>query len=488
MTDKVVTYSATKTGEEFHADRSFFKLMFGPVSCGKSVACVANEFAYFKQQAPSSDGIRYTRTAIIRNSYRQLKSTTIKTWCHWFPESVFGKVKWDSPITHHIKFDDVDAEVMFMPIENENDLDNLKSLELTRAYINEAQYMPKSVITTCLERVGRFPHKNSGAVATYPGVVADTNPPSTKHWMFELEKKLPSNYKVFHYDSAVIKVAYKPAGIESAVSRDGTVYINNPQADYLQNIADINYYLRQIPGLSDEEVKVTCMGQYGFTRAGKPVYTDYNDTLHYINERITYNPHEKLVIGWDFGNTPACSLLQLQPNGSIAQIYEFCSEDFGIEKLALDLVIPVLNIKFKGWQNDYLSFGDPSGMAGNQVTYEKKTCIGALNSLGIRTRPASTNSPDLRMGAVSYFLRKTSNGKGGFFLTMDCQTSREGMLGDYQFEKIQLATVEESIKPKPLKNFSSHICEATQYAMLWYHEMATRSIRGDSPSISTKIY
>lgn len=481
------------------------KMLFGPVSCGKSVASCADIFAAMVLQKPSSDGVRYTRIAVIRNSYRQLKSTTIKTWLHWFPESIYGKIKWNSPITHHLRFThdlygQIDSEIMFMPIESENDIGNLKSLELTRAYINECQYLPEIVLTTCLERVGRYPHKNSGASPTYKCVIADTNPPSTKHWMYRLEEKLPSNYKFFHYDSAVVKVDRIPDHlkctklvdgkhyVQSAISRDGTSYISNPEADYLQYLAEPDYYLNQIPGLTDEEVRVTCMGQYGFTRAGKPVYPDYIDSIHFVNHKIQYNPREKLVMGWDFGLTPACALLQVQNDGSIAQIYEFTSDDFSIEKLAKDVVIPILNLKFSGWQNDYLSFADPSGTSFNQVTYDRRSCISALNQLGIRTKPAKTNNPDLRAGAVSHFLRKSHNGRGAFVITPDSPQTREGMLGDFQFEKIILGTTEESTKAKWLKNFSSHICEAQQYAMLYFHEMVSRSTVSDSPSISTRIY
>lgn len=483
-----ITYNPNTTAEQFHADNSFFRLLFGPVRCGKSVANCQEVFIRAAAQMAANNGVRYARAAIIRNTYPQLKSTTIKTWTHWFPEEHLGKIKYDSPISHHIKFRGIDLEVLFLAIESENDLGKLKSLELTYAYINELQYLPRIVLNTCLERINSYPHKNTGAKITFGGVFADTNPPSTRHWLYKMENNLPDNFKVFHYAPAVKRVTSIPSNAAHAVSRDGTIYINNPDADYIENLPDKRYYLNLIPALSDEEVKVSCEGNYGFTRSGKPVYTDYNDLMNFVPHSIAYDPEETLVLGWDFGLTPACVLLQMQRDGRIAQIFEFTSEDMGIEKLAIDYVIPTLHRRFKGWERDYKSFADPAGNQGNQVTYTKRTPIQALNQLGIRTQAARTNDLDIRIGAVSYFLRKSHGGKGAFIISKDCQITREGMLGDYQFENIKLSTNEIYLKEKPLKNSASHPCEAQQYGMLYFHDLARRELRPETVSISTSIY
>jgi hypothetical protein len=461
MTD--IIYNATKTSREFHASNAFCRINKGPVRSGKSVRCLAELYRRARQQAPAKDGIRYSKWVIGRKSYPQLTSTTIKTWLHWFPEKYCGKIKWDSPISHHFQFEDVDAEFLFMPFENERDVDKLKSLEVTGGYLNELQYLPEIILTTMLERCNSYPPKSMGAPITFSGVWADTNPPSTRHWIYELEtKRLPSNFEYFHDIPAVIKVEKTPNAGLYAVSRDGTIYTNNPAADYIENLPTPNYYLNQIPALSDEEVKVTCMGEYGFTKSGKPVYPDYNDSIHYWPDTIPYNPNETLYMGWDFGLTPALILKQLQPDGRLAAIKEIVTKDVGVEKFAEQVVIPTLQNKFNGWHKNYVSIGDPAGVQRNQVTMT--TPFETLINLGIITRPAKTNDLEPRISATSWFLRNLYNGKGSYLISKDCPQYREGFLGDYQYEVIKLGdTLELSIKPKPLKNFSSHIHDAGQY-------------------------
>jgi hypothetical protein len=490
MTD--IAYHATKTSREFHANNAFCRINKGPVRSGKSVRCLLEIVRRAVEQAPAKDGIRYSKWLIGRKSYPQLKSTTIKTWSHWFPEQHFGKIKWDSPITHHLKFNDVDCEVLFMPFESEHDVDKLKSLELTGGYLNELQYLPESILTTMLERCNSYPPKTMGAPITFSAVWADTNPPSTRHWIYELEnKRLPTNFKYFHDIPAVIKVDAIPKAGLFAVSRDGTIYINNPAADYIENLPTPNYYLNQIPALSDEEVKVTCMGQYGFTRAGKPVYPDYNDVIHFRNESIKYNRNETLYMGWDFGLTPAVALFQWQEDGRLAQIGEITSQDFGVEKFAENIVIPWLKDRCPGWQNRYVSVGDPAGVKGNEQTASpgaKNSSFDALCRLGIITRPARSNALDARIGAVSWFLRKIYNGRGALIVSKDCQQSREGFLGDYQYEKITIGGIEESSKPQPLKNFSSHIHDAIQYILMHIRDSIAAPSDDDFTLTGSKIY
>jgi hypothetical protein len=107
--------------------------------------------------------------------------------------------------------------------------------------------------------------------------------------------------------------------------------------------------------------------------------------------------------------------------------------------------------------------------------------------LGIITRPARTNEIDLRIGAVSWFLRRLIDGRGAFMITKDCPQTRKGFLGDYQFEKKMITDLEEGTKDTPLKNFSSHAHDETQYAALLFKDMAESGLRGNTPSLSTRI-
>jgi hypothetical protein len=148
---------------DFFGSNAFVQGIMGPVGSGKSYGCAAKIMKKAVEQKPSPiDGIRYTRWAIVRNSYPMLKTTTIKTWLDLFPESTFGPMMWTPPITHHIRLPardgaaGIDCEVIFLALDQPKDVRKLLSLELTGAWVNEARELPKAVIDGLTHRVGRY--------------------------------------------------------------------------------------------------------------------------------------------------------------------------------------------------------------------------------------------------------------------------------------------------------------------------------------------
>jgi len=180
---------------KFLQSKAFVRGVMGPVGSGKSYACCAEIMMKAVQQKPSPiDGIKYSRFAIVRNSYPMLKTTTIKTWIDMFPENTFGPLLWTPPITHHIKLPardgaaGIDCEVIFLALDQPKDVRKLLSLELTGAWVNEARELPKAVIDGLTHRVGRYPTKRDGG-ASWHGIIMDTNPMDDDHWWFRMAEK-----------------------------------------------------------------------------------------------------------------------------------------------------------------------------------------------------------------------------------------------------------------------------------------------------------
>ena len=86
--DLRIRYEAEPTAKRFHASRAFVRGLRGPIGSGKSVACVAELLRLAVQQAPDAQGIRPSRWAIVRNTYPELRTTTIKTFVDWIPEQL----------------------------------------------------------------------------------------------------------------------------------------------------------------------------------------------------------------------------------------------------------------------------------------------------------------------------------------------------------------------------------------------------------------
>ena len=83
---KNIVYEPSPTGKMFHRSNAFVRGLMGPVGSGKSVCCVMELLRRAMEQEADESGVRRTRWAIIRNTYPELKATTIKTFQAWIPE------------------------------------------------------------------------------------------------------------------------------------------------------------------------------------------------------------------------------------------------------------------------------------------------------------------------------------------------------------------------------------------------------------------
>ena len=330
-------YFASPTAEKFHADDSFVRLLMGPIGSGKSVSSCMEIMSKCYQQEPNPQGIRKSRWAVIRNTYRELIDTTMKTWFDWFPENLGHLKKQD--MTWVLKGDlgdgtTVDIEIMFRALDKPNDVKKLLSLELTGAFINEAREIPKEILDMLMGRVGRYPSKRDGGASWY-GIIMDTNPPDSDHWMYPLfEEKRPDNYSIFH----------QPSGVSD-------------EAENLENLPE-GYYTNMQAGKDQEWINVYVHGQYGFISDGKPVYPEYNDSIHHSDEQPIVSDTETIYVGIDFGLTPAAAIGRESSSGQFQIIDELVTFDMGAASFGR-LLKEKLHKKYP--KNPIEIYADPAG-------------------------------------------------------------------------------------------------------------------------------
>jgi len=459
-----INYKAESTPAKFHGSDSFVRGIMGPVGSGKSVACCIELVSRAFQQEPGHDGVRRFRAAAIRNSYPELKTTTIKTWQEWFPDEVCP-INWGAPITAKInipappteKFPNgttLEFELWFLALDRPKDVKKLLSMELTMAWINEARELPLVILEGVTMRVGRYPAKRQGNL-TFTGVILDTNPPDDDHWWYNLaEVKKPEGYKFWRQPGALVKM----------IDEGGqTVYIPNPEAENVDNQPlGFKYWTQMVHGKSQEWIKSYVLGQYATVYDGKPIYNEYNDGTHCAEEELEVMWGLTLYIGFDFGLTPACALFQISTTGQVRVLDEVVSEGMGVRRFIRDLLKPKLNNEYGGM--NLRLWGDPAGSQRAQST--ETTCLEILEEEGLPTEPASTQDPVKRREAVAQFLLKTDiDGEPGFLLSPKCKYLRKGFNGAFMYERVQVVG-EERYKDKPKKNIFSHVHEALQYGIL----------------------
>ena len=449
----------------FMKDSTFFRGIRGPVGSGKSVGCCIEVFRRSLEQKKGPDGIRKSRWAIIRNTNPQLRTTTIKTWLDWFPETSWGKFTWSVPYTHHIKKGDIDLEVIFLALDRPEDVKKLLSLELTGIWINEAREIPKSIIDACTMRVGRFPSMKDGG-PSWTGVIADTNAPEEDHWWPIMSGEVPIPDHIPREQAKMLvkpdnwEFFTQPSGMVEVKSEDGDIqdYKPNDKAENRRHMME-SYYPNLIRGKTKSWIDVYVMNRLGAIQDGKPIYPMFAAEAHVSKEEVPIAANLPVYVGLDFGLTPAATIGQKVRGRWLIQ-QEIVAIDMGIVRFA-EVLRQELATRFSA-ASEVIIYGDPAGDFRAQT--DESTPFHILRGAGLRAFPAPSNSVDLRLEAVSSQLTKMVEGKPAFLIDRRCAQLIKGFEGGYQYKRMEVSG--ERYSDKPDKNMFSHIHDALQYMML----------------------
>lgn len=352
---KAFVYTAEPTATRLHNDKGMdVQYIEGPVGSGKSTACMMEILMRAMRQQPDDQNVRRSRWVIVRNTYPELKTTTIKTWQQWVPNDI-APIVYSMPIqcTFRQKLADgtkVDLEIYFMALDTPEDVKKLLSLELTGAYINEAREIPVEIVDGLLERIDRYPETRKAEDgtklygATEPGILADSNPPRTTHWCYTKFAlgEIPPKWRRYKQPPAVYW--------------DGDGWVLNPDAENLTHLSD-NYYIRQM-AKSEEAIRVNLAGEYGMSRKGKPIFSKFSENKHVAKEIILPRRGTSIILGIDFGLTPACIIAQLNFKGLVL-LDELPATDESLEDFLDNYILPLIRSKYAGYS--VVASGDPAG-------------------------------------------------------------------------------------------------------------------------------
>jgi hypothetical protein len=431
----VTAYTPPPTGQKFLRSNAPVRLIMGPVGSGKSTVCCMEIARRAREQAPSRDGIRRTRWAVIRNTRQQLKDTTLKTWLEWFPDGAAGRWR-ESDQMFTLRFEDVHCEVLFRPLDSPEDVNRLLSLELTGAYINEARETPIEILTALRSRVGRYPSRKEVAPTWY-GVIMDTNPPNEGDWIeVKFEQEKPEGWEIFK----------QPSGLSA-------------EAENRENLPP-TYYEDMMAGATQDWIDVHVHGKYGRSKSGMPVYErTFNYELHTATG-LRAVPSLPLIVGMDFGRTPAATFEQRLLSGQQVVLGEVLAKNMGLEPFLDQKVLPYMTNRFPGMR--VIVCGDPAGWDKSQIN--DQSCADILASRKLRAIKATTNLTDRRLQAVERELATlVDGGKPGLLIDRDhCPVLVKGFQGGYHYKKLRSGQHAES----PEKNEYSHPHDARQYAAL----------------------
>jgi hypothetical protein len=167
-------------GRRFLDDTTLVTGLFGPLGTAKTTLLCMKAYRY-AQAFPGA------KIAIVRDTWPNLRDTTMQSWLTWFPVGLCGELH-KTTKTFMLRTAGPPSQILFRALDDERDVRNVLSLELAAAALDEPQGGPntkggsdpgidETLYRSLLGRVGRqagYPLKMLWMVG---------NPPAPSHWI-----------------------------------------------------------------------------------------------------------------------------------------------------------------------------------------------------------------------------------------------------------------------------------------------------------------
>ncbi len=197
------------------------------------------------------------------------------------------------------------------------------------------------------------------------------------------------------------------------------------------------------------------------TFEGMPVFADFNPNFHVAREPLTTQLGLPLILGWDFGLTPACVVAQLQEDRLLI-FREYTAKNMGIVRFA-NIVMASLRLTFPqivNYDSEVINFIDPAGFQKAQTN--ESTCAQCLRDAGFRkVSPGPVNWEPRRQAVESFLVKMTPAGAAFQIDETLCPILVAGFKGGYRYAD-SVAKVEPD-NVRPIKDVHSHPADALQY-------------------------
>ena len=478
----MLAYTPSPSGLVFHNSDAVVKIIIGPYGSGKSCCAAVDILTYACAQAPDAQGIRHSRVLVVRSTYNELIMTTRKSLLEVLPDEC-GTITggglsprgfYDIPLPDHTR---VQLELNLLAVQSPDDCNKLRSINATFAWINEGSTVIPEVLPTIQQRIGRYPSTVLGGVS-WGGVIIDSNMPAHGSWLWTLMEQPPENYLV---------VKQPPAAFEQLDAQGNKYYSINDEAENLENLGSVEpgdptefiseeeynnylhtkgkrYYQNQIDTLLRMGRYDIIQNQYCMIDVpiieGKPVFPEFSMERHVSKQVLEPIKFQQIIIGSDTsGIHPAAVIMQLQ-QGRWCILDELYVEGEGLEVFLYGMLLPLLREKYA--TNEVIAVLDPSNP---RDAYTAQTPKARFESAGILSTVEISNSPKVRIGAVSHLLNQYV---GGLYINSTCSMVIRGFQSEYKYRRLRTSgTMAVAYTPEPEKNEYSHLLDSVQYACLY---------------------
>lgn len=441
----------------FLVSEKFISMIVGPLGSSKTTVGIYKIAYESKKVAASKDGVRRSKYAWCRNTRQQLLDTSIPDFLKAFPDGVAGTYA-KSNMSFTLKYDDVECEVLWRPLEDQNDIRRLLSLQLTGAIIEEFREFNPEVFEALQGRVGRYPdamlvpHRPEWGVDRkgnpVQGCVDDNGRPVDKIWMMSNPPDLFSFWEeLISNPTENMHITIQPSGLSKEAD-----WIHLLKSDYYENLA---------VGKTEEWIDVYIHAKFGASLSGKPVFRCFDSDIHVAKEPIAHFKNASLVIGVDAGLNPTAVITQQTYDGRVLVLDAITGTEGGMGALRFirEMLKPLLARKYPG-----LSVAIIIDPAAFQRAQTDERCVADMfKQEGFAVKAASTNSIAARLGAGEKYMTRIVDGVPALLIDSGAAQLIQALMGKYCYK----INVNGSVKDTPEKSHPwSDYADALTYACL----------------------
>jgi hypothetical protein len=402
---------------------------------GKSTGLAWSAF-HFCQANPGATG------ALIRDTFENLRDTTMKDFFEWFPPGVCGEFNANNKLWKW-RLGEMRGELMMMGMDDPGDATKLQSRELGYFLMDEPAPAAESggiaeeIFNTAMTRL-RQP-----AMKWYGAKLAE-NAPDETHWTYRRfvdpgDEGTPADIPICEHQRRGFRFFQGPPENEK----------NLPPGYY----ARLRQALKHRPDL----IRRFADGGFGFQQIGQAVTPQWNDAVH-LGEALEPVPGVPLHLCWDFGLNPTCHITQVTPLGFWIVLETHVGYDIGAYELIRDVLKTRLGQRFKGYNWNHI--GDPAGLTREQSS-SKQSAVGVIKKeLGGRWTSGPQSPISARIDPLCSMLSKLRNGRGVVQVDkQNAQATWHALRGGWHYHVSRTGMVSQI----PRKDDHSHPGDALGY-------------------------
>jgi len=223
-----INFQVLESLDKFFYSEKFISLVCGPVGSTKTTAGIMKIVHHATRMAPCQDGIRRSRCIWIRNTRQMLTDTSIPDFLKWIPDPDMGHY-FKTNYEFMMKFGDVECQVLFRGLDDQNDVRRLLSLQASFIVFDEFREINMEIFNAAQGRVGRYPDKMMNGV----GCKTDDGRPNAHLWGMTNPPDYDTEHEKLLSDPPDnVDVTIQPSGL--APEADWTKFLPD---DYYDNLA-----------------------------------------------------------------------------------------------------------------------------------------------------------------------------------------------------------------------------------------------------------